>query len=262
MIILLSPAKSLDFSPLENVEYSQPRLLDKTAELVGVMRKKSRAAIQELMGVSEKIADLNHGRYQNFSLPFTTENAKPSMYAFNGDVYTGLEASSFEGQEIDFAQRHIRLLSGLYGVLKPLDLIQPYRLEMGTKLKYRRKKNLYEFWGTEITDLLNQDLAEAGSEVVLNLASKEYFRAVKKEKLNGKVIDIDFRENRNGTLKVISFNAKKARGRMAHLIVKEGITSPEDLKELVVNDYVFSPDRSVDDVFTFVKGAVEVVEVV
>lgn len=253
MLVLLSPAKSLDFSPIDCPGYSQPRLMEKTETLVGVMRKKSRASIQELMGVSEKIADLNYHRYRDFSLPFTPENAKPSMYAFNGDVYTGLEALSFNQKEVDFAQKHVRLLSGLYGVLKPLDLIQPYRLEMGTKLKYRRKKNLYEFWDTTITDLLNEDLEASGTDFIINLASKEYFHAVKKDGLNGKVIDIDFRENRNGTLKVISFNAKKARGRMAHLIVKEGITSPEELKDLVVNDYVYRPDRSIDDVFTFVK---------
>ena len=250
---MLSPAKSLDFSPMETPKFTQPRLLEQTETLIGVMRKKSRADIQELMSVSEKIADLNYRRYKEFELPFSPENAKPSMYAFNGDVYVGLDAQSFKGGEIDFAQQHLRLLSGLYGVLKPLDLIQPYRLEMGTKLKYRRKKNLYQFWDETITEVLNDDLAETGSDVVLNLASQEYFNAVKPEKLNGKVIDVDFRENRNGTLKVISFNAKKARGRMAHLIVKEGITDPENLKELVVNDYVFRPERSIDDVFTFVK---------
>jgi cytoplasmic iron level regulating protein YaaA (DUF328/UPF0246 family) len=253
MLILLSPAKSLDFSPIDCPGYSQPRLLEKTEELVGVMRKKSRASIQELMGVSEKIADLNYHRYRDFSLPFTLENAKPSMYAFNGDVYTGLEAQSFNQKEVNFAQKHLRLLSGLYGVLKPLDLIQPYRLEMGTKLKHRRNKNLYEFWDTTITELLNEDLAESGGDVVVNLASNEYFNSVKKDHLNGRVLDVDFRENRDGKLKVISFNAKKARGRMTHLIVKEGLTQPEQLKELVVNDYVFSPEHSTEDKYTFIK---------
>ena len=253
MLILLSPAKSLDFSPMDVPSHSQPRLLEQTESLIGAMRKKSRAKIQELMGVSEKIADLNYHRYKDFSLPFTPENAKPSMYAFNGDVYNGLDAKSFEGKEIDFAQKHIRLLSGLYGVLRPLDLMQAYRLEMGTKLKYRRKKNLYEFWGNTITELLNEDLKKSGSDVVLNLASKEYFHAVKKDKLDGKVVDVDFRENRNGTLKVISFNAKKARGRMAHLIVKEGINSPGELKELVVNDYIFRAEKSTESKLVFVK---------
>lgn len=253
MLILLSPAKSLDFEPIDAPGYTQPRLMEKTETLVGVMKKKSRADIQSLMGVSEKIADLNFKRYKSFEFPFTPENAKPSMYAFNGDVYTGLEATSFKGKEVDFAQQHIRLLSGLYGVLKPLDLIQPYRLEMGTKLKYRSKKNLYEFWDASITELLNEDLKNSGNDMVLNLASKEYFSAVKKDKLDGKIIDVDFRENRNGTYKVISFNAKKARGRMAHLIVKEGINDPEQLKELVVNDYVFSPERSSDNLLSFVK---------
>lgn len=253
MLILLSPAKSLDFSEMDAPGYTQPRLLEKTEELVGVMRKKSRAAIQELMGVSEKIADLNYQRYKDFSLPFTAENAKPSMYAFNGDVYTGLEATSFNKHEVKFAQKHIRLLSGLYGVLKPLDLIQPYRLEMGTKLKHRRKKNLYEFWDNTITEVLNEDLKESGTDVVLNLASKEYFHSVKKANLEGRVVDVDFRENRDGKLKVISFNAKKARGRMAHLVVKERIKSVESLKELVVNDYVFNEEHSTENKLVFIK---------
>lgn len=253
MIVLLSPAKSLDLTPVETETYSQPRLLEKSEELVGVLRKKSSKQLQKLMNVSEKIADLNVGRYENFSPPFDLENAKPSMYAFNGDVYTGLNASDFVGDEIEFAQKHIRILSGLYGLLKPLDLMQPYRLEMGTKLKYRRKNNLYEFWGSTITELLNQDLAESGSDVVVNLASKEYFNSIQPEVLNGKILNIEFRENRNGLLKVISFNAKKARGRMANLIVTEGVTDPEQLKDLNVNGYVFDEERSDKETYLFVK---------
>ncbi len=230
MIILLSPAKSLDYSPVEYGYFSQPRLLEKSEELIGNLRKKTSKKLQALMGVSKNIADLNVERFHSFSLPFTPENAKPAMYAFNGDVYTGLEAADFIGDEIDFAQKHIRILSGLYGLLKPLDLMQPYRLEMGTSLRHKRKKNLYEFWNKTIAELINEDLAESGSNVVVNLASKEYFKAVKPDKLKGEILNVDFKENRNGELKIISFNAKKARGRMAHLIVKENVTEKDKSK--------------------------------
>ncbi len=253
MIVLLSPAKSMDFSPVENKEHSQPRLLEKSGELVADLKKKSSADLQALMGVSKKIADLNVQRFRSFQVPFSPENAKQAMFAFSGDVYTGLQALSFDKDETGFAQKHIRLLSGLYGILRPLDLIQPYRLEMGTRLKHRAKKNLYEFWGTAITELLNEDLSDAGTGIVLNLASKEYFKAIKKDVLKGKVLDVDFLENRNGKLKTISFNAKKARGRLAHIIVKEKIVDPNGLKELVVNDYFFNSEKSDDGKYCFIK---------
>jgi cytoplasmic iron level regulating protein YaaA (DUF328/UPF0246 family) len=253
MIVLLSPAKSLDYSPKEYGYYSQPRLLEKSEELVGTLKKKSSKKLQELMGVSKNIADLNVERFNSFSVPFKTDNSKPAIYAFNGDVYTGLQAEDFVGDEIEFAQKHIRILSGLYGLLKPLDLIQPYRLEMGTRLKHKRKNNLYEFWGKTITELINNDLAESGSNVVVNLASNEYFHAVKPAELKGEILNIDFKENRDGVLKIISFNAKKARGKMAHLIVKENITKKEQLKELVVDGYVFDENKSDDNYYCFIK---------
>lgn len=254
MIVVLSPAKSLDYTPIDYKHFSQPRLLEKSEELIGNLRKKSSKKLQQLMGVSEKIADLNVERYVNFSLPFTPENSKPAMYAFNGDVYTGLDAQDFVGDEIDFAQKHIRILSGLYGLLKPLDLMQPYRLEMGTPLKHKRKKNLYEFWNKTITELINKDLENSGSDLLINLASKEYFRSVKPEHLNGHILTIDFKENRSGELKVISFNAKKARGKMAHLIVKEGITDKEKLKDLNVDGYLFDEGRSTENNYLFIKS--------
>ena len=253
MIVVLSPAKSLDYTPVDYKHFSQPRLLEMSEELVGNLRKKSSKKLQQLMGVSEKIADLNVERFSNFSQPFTPENAKPAMYAFNGDVYIGLNAADFTGDEVDFAQKHIRILSGLYGLLKPLDLMQPYRLEMGTPLKHKRKKNLYEFWNKTITELINDDLAASGSNVLINLASKEYFRSVKPAHLNGEIINVDFKEDRNGVLKVISFNAKKARGKMAHFIVKEGITKKEDLKDLNVDGYIFNDDLSTENNYLFIK---------
>lgn len=253
MLIVLSPAKTLDFSPAENSKFSRPRLINQSKKLVRILKKKSSSDLQKLMSVSEKIANLNVERFQSFSFPFTPENAKPSIFAFKGDVYTGLEAETFSKKEVEFAQTHLRILSGLYGLLKPLDLMQAYRLEMGTKLVNGDLKNLYEFWDKRITDLINEDLKESGSDILLNLASKEYFKAIKSKALKGRILNIDFKENRDGKLKIIAFNAKKARGRMSHLIIKEGITKPEALKELVVNDYIFSAGHSDENNFVFVK---------
>ena len=254
MLMILSPAKTLDFSPAEIENFSQPRLTPQSKKLVNVLKKKKAADLQQLMGVSEKIAALNVERFKSFTLPFSPENAKPSMLTFKGDVYLGLEAASFSEEESEFAQKHLRILSGLYGLLKPLDLMQPYRLEMGTKLKNGKFKNLYEFWGDRITELLNQDLTESGSDVLLNLASKEYFKAVQPKSFKGRIINIDFKEIRDGNLKVISFNAKKARGRMAHLVIKEKITNTEAIKDLAVNDYIFNPALSDENNYLFVKG--------
>lgn len=251
MIVLLSPAKTLDLSPSKHEKFSTPRLLEDSNKLVKTLKRKSVAGIQELMGVSEKISKLNVERYKSYQTPFSLENAKQAALAFKGDVYTGLEAETFNGHEMNFAQKHIRILSGLYGVLKPLDLMQAYRLEMGTSLKTGRKKNLYEFWDKRITEILNEDITESKSKLVLNLASKEYFHSVKKDLLAVDVLNIHFRENRNGKYKVISFNAKKARGRMAHLIVKERITKAEGLKQLVVNDYVYNESLSAENDWVF-----------
>lgn len=246
MLILLSPAKTLDMTPVAHAA-TQPRLLDDTQQLAKVLRKKSRADIQDLMHVSEKLADLNHSRFQEFSLPFTTENAKPAGLAFKGDVYQDLEADTFTEAEYDFANQQIRILSGLYGVLRPSDLMQAYRLEMGTKLKNRRGKNLYDFWGDRITKVLNEDLAASGDDLILNLASKEYFKSVQPDNLNGRLLTVNFKDEKDGKFRIIAFNAKRARGRMANLITKEGITTAEPLKELVVNDYVYNPDLSTED---------------
>jgi len=254
MIAVLSPAKTLDFNPSGYKEFSIPRALESSEVLVGTLKKKSAGALQKLMGVSEKIAVLNRDRYQQFAPPFNLENAKQAGLAFKGDVYVGLEADSFTKAQLKWADKHIRILSGLYGVLRPLDLIQPYRLEMGTPLKNGRKKNLYEFWGSEITKMINEDLATSKSKYILNLASVEYFKSIKKDELDAPILNVHFRENRNGTYKVISFSAKKARGRMAHLMVKEKIKNPQKLKELVVNDYVYNDAMSTDVDYVFTIG--------
>ncbi|MEZ4982393.1 MAG: peroxide stress protein YaaA [Saprospiraceae bacterium] len=253
MIILLSPAKTLDFSETPIDQYSTPRFLKESKRLVNTLKKKSAGDIQQLMGVSEKIANLNVDRYKKFKIPFTPDNSKPSIHAFKGDVYIGLEAEKFDEKDLEYAQEHIRILSGLYGVLKPLDLMQPYRLEMGTSLETGKNKNLYEFWGNKLTKTLNEDLKDLEGQTFLNLASNEYFKAVQTKKLKGRLLNIDFKENRDGELKFISFNAKKARGRMAHLVVKERIENPVALKELVVDDYVYAPEHSDENNWMFVK---------
>jgi len=253
MIVLLSPAKTLDYSPSEVDTYTEPRLLDRSSQLVEVLQKKTVKSLKSLMKVSDQIATLNAERFATFSIPFLTNSTKQAILAFKGDVYLGLEADKMEEEDLDFAQKHIRILSGLYGLLRPMDLMHPYRLEMGTPLKVKRKKNLYEFWGDEITDLINQDLKQSGSSYIVNLASQEYFHAVNQQALKGQLLTVHFKENRNGVLKVISFNAKKARGAMARQIVLGRITQPEELKELEIEGYVFSPSHSTDDNYLFVK---------
>ncbi len=252
MLILLSPAKTLDMTPVA-MEATQPRLLDDTDKLARVLKKKSRAALQDLMHISENLADLNHQRYQDFTLPLTTDNAKPAILAFRGDVYQDLEAETFTPEQMDFANRQIRILSGLYGVLRPNDLMQAYRLEMGTRLKNRRGTNLYDFWGDRITKILNSDLEAQQDDLVLNLASQEYFKSVNKKKLNGTLLTAHFKEAHNGKYRVVAFNAKRARGRMANLITREGITTAEPLKELVVNDYCYSEALSTEDNWVWVR---------
>jgi len=253
MLVLLSPAKTLDFSETDITDFTQPRLLDQSEKLVGVLRKKRKTSLKKLMNISDQLADLNVKRYQHFETPFNTDNAKQSLLAFKGDVYTGLEAETFDAEDRAFAQKYIRILSGLYGVLRPLDLMQPYRLEMGTKLSTRRGKNLYEFWKDRITKVLNEDLEGNGDDIVVNLASNEYFNSVQIKKLAGKVLKVDFKEDRDGTLRVISFNAKKARGVMASQIVRKRLETPESLKQLDVDGYLFRDDLSSDDHFVFVK---------
>lgn len=252
MLILLSPAKTLDMTPVA-AETTLPRLLEDTKRLAGALKKKSRGKLQDMMHISETLADLNYQRYQDFHLPFTNENAKPAVLAFRGDVYQDLQAETFSPKEMAFANQQIRILSGLYGLLRPNDLIQAYRLEMGTRLKNRRGKNLYEFWGDRITKLLNADLASQGDGLVLNLASQEYFKSVNTKKLDARLLTAHFKEAHNGKYRVVAFNAKHARGRMAQLITLEGITTAEPLKELVVNDYVYSEALSTENDWVWVR---------
>lgn len=253
MIVLLSPAKTLDYSTASYEFHSKPRLLKDSKVLVDNLKQKSSAEIQKLMSVSVKIADLNVERFQSFKTPFNTKNAKPSVLAFKGDVYTGLQAADMNTEELEFAQEHIRILSGLYGLLRPMDLMQAYRLEMGTRLKNENGKNLYEFWDDRITKLINKDLKASEGNAVINLASKEYFNAVKPDTLKGDLYHVNFKEERNGTYKIISFNAKKARGVMSRYIIKNKITNPEEIKGFDEDNYMFNPELSTERNWIFTR---------
>jgi len=250
MIVLLSPAKTLDYTPSTITEFSQPRFIEQSLELVNILKQKNATDIQKLMKVSEKIADLNVERYGQFEKHFTADNSKQALLAFKGGVYVGLDVESFDETDMAFAQGHVRILSGLYGLLKPLDLMQPYRLEMGTKLHNKKGKNLYEFWGDRITQLINEDLKAIEGEHIINLASNEYFSSVKTPVLEGQLYNIVFKEEKNGAFKIISFNAKKARGVMTKYIVQHRISNPNDLKNFAEDDYSFN--ESMSDEFTFV----------
>ncbi|TMP29553.1 peroxide stress protein YaaA [Pseudoalteromonas rubra] len=245
MITLVSPAKNLDYdTPAHTARFTQPELLTHSEELIHVCRDLSPQQIGTLMKISDKLAGLNAARFADWAQPFTPDNAKQAVLAFNGDVYTGLDAASMDDATLDYAQQHLRILSGLYGVLKPLDLMQAYRLEMGTKLDNPRGKNLYEFWGRIIADKLNEALEATNSQVLINLASNEYFKAVDKKALNAEIISPVFKDCKNGQFKVISFYAKKARGMMARYILDNQVESPEALKAFDVAGYYYSEEAT------------------
>ncbi len=243
MKIVISPAKSLDFeSTLPTSQYSQPQFLEQSKKLNGILKKKKPKALSKLMSISDKLAELNWERNQQFSLPFTADNARPAVYAFNGDVYQGLDAYTLPEEKLEKLQDTLRILSGLYGVLKPLDLIQPYRLEMGTQLKVARKKNLYEFWQKQLTDYLNEELED--EELFINLASNEYFGAIDEKKLKVPVITPVFKDWKNDKLKIISFFAKKARGSMVRYILDNDSKTLEDIKGFDSDGYMFSAEHT------------------
>ncbi|MDD1784058.1 peroxide stress protein YaaA [Enterovibrio sp. ZSDZ35] len=252
MLIVVSPAKTLDYqSPLATERYTQPMFVEHSKALIDVCRTLTPADISGLMKVSDKIAGLNAARFEEWSTEFTTENARPAVLAFKGDVYTGLEAETLSDDDFSWAQDHLRMLSGLYGLLRPLDLMQPYRLEMGTRLENDRGTNLYQFWGDIITNALNEALEGQGDDVLVNLASNEYFKSVKPAKLKGKIITPVFKDRKNGQYKVISFFAKKARGMMARYIIDNRIDSVEALKAFDSAGYWFCPEESNDKEMVF-----------
>ncbi len=253
MIIVISPAKTLDLeSPLPIDRYTIPDFLDESTELIDTMRQYSALDIAEIMKVSMKIAELNHERFAEWHTPFTPDNARPAVFAFKGDVYDGIDAYRLDEAALEFLQDHLRILSGLYGLLRPLDLMQPYRLEMGRKIPNPRGNNLYEFWGSKITDALNALLATDDG-VLVNLASNEYFKAVRKNELDGRVITPQFKDWKNGQYKMISFYAKKARGMMTRYIADHRLTDPEAIKAFDTAGYHFSEEQSQGDEWVFLR---------
>lgn len=245
MLMVISPAKTLDYeSPLATRRYTQPALLEESQKLIAIARQLSPAQIGSLMHISDKLALLNAERFNDWQPDFTPENARQAILAFKGDVYTGLQAETFSEDDFDFAQQHLRMLSGLYGLLRPLDLMQPYRLEMGIKLANPKGKDLYSFWDDKLTQALNDALTQQGDDVLINLASDEYFKSVKPAKLKGTLIKPVFLDEKNGKFKVISFYAKKARGLMSRYIIQQRITKPEQLKKFDVDGYFYDADSS------------------
>ena len=254
MLLVISPAKTLDYdTPPATERYTLPEHLDHSQVLIKQLREYSPQQIAELMHLSDKLAALNVARFGSWQPDFTPANAKQALLAFKGDVYTGLNAEDFSEEDFAFAQDHLRMLSGLYGVLRPLDLMQPYRLEMGTRLANARGKDLYAFWGERISGWLNEALAAQGDDVLLNLASNEYFGAVQRKALKARVIDTEFKDLKNGQYKIISFYAKKARGLMARYVIKERLTNPEGLKDFDYQGYRYSAEHSKEDNLVFLR---------
>jgi len=254
MLIVISPAKKLDYqSNSPQQAYTEPAYLEKSANLIKVMKNKTPAEIQSLMGISENLANLNHSRYLNWNKKNTKRNSKPAIYAFMGDVYTGLDAKSLTNHQIRFAQDHLRILSGLYGVLKPLDLIQPHRLEMGTKIKTESGETLYDFWGHAPTSDLNQQAKVLKTKHIVNLASNEYFKVINKTALTLEVLTPVFKDKKQDTYKVISFYAKKARGMMAKYIIENEITDPKGIKEFSLAGYKYRSKLSAKNEYVFTR---------
>ncbi|BCY28908.1 peroxide stress protein YaaA [Flavobacterium okayamense] len=252
MKIVISPAKSLDFTTkLPTKKYTEAQFLNKSETIQKTLKKKKPKDLMELMSISEKLADLNWQRNQDWKLPFTSENSRPAIYAFNGDVYVGLDAYTIPEEKLDILQDKLRILSGLYGLLKPLDLMQEYRLEMGTSIQIGSKKNLYEFWKKTITDSLNKEIEK--NELFINLASNEYFSAVDTKSLKVPVITPEFKDYKDGKLKMISFFAKKARGLMVRYIIDKNVETLEELKNFNCEGYAFDANLSKGNKLVFTR---------
>lgn len=256
MLIVLSPAKTLDYeAPVNVAKATEPDFIPRSAELVSVLREMPPASIASLMKISDPLAQLNVARFASWSETFSHDNARQALLAFDGDVYDGLDARSLDRKQLDWAQRHLRVLSGLYGLLRPLDLMQPYRLEMGTKLANPRGRDLYAFWGDEITQALNKALAAAKSTALINLASEEYFKSVRPALLDVPVVTPVFEDWKGGKYKIISFFAKRARGMMARYAIEHGITDPEKLKGFDRDGYAFDKAASKPQQWVFRRRA-------
>ena len=252
-MITLSPSKNLNESAVHAHKKSEIRFPEETRELVSILKKKSPANLKALMDISDSLAELNADRYTDFSFPLDKKNARPAINYFMGDVYRGLDAETMTGHDLNYAQKNLRILSGLYGLLRPLDLMQAYRLEMGVSLKNPVGNTLYAFWGNKITEMLNQDIAEAKSKFVLNLASQEYWKAVKVKELSVPVIDVQFREWRKNKWTFVSFTAKKMRGIMARYVIENRIKSQRSMKNFEAEGYIFNPELSQKQNWFFTK---------
>lgn len=256
MQIVISPAKTLDFETAPHTDtYTDAQFLDRSQLLINNLSKKSVQNVAELMKLSDKLAALNVARFGSWLPPFDLVNAKQAVLAFKGDVYTGLDAETLNEEDLAFAQQHLRILSGLYGLLKPLDLIQPYRLEMGTKLKVRTKENLYQFWGTSLTEQINKNTTHNAEQeaCLINLASNEYFKAVQPKQLKARLITPIFKDQKNGQYKIISFFAKKARGMMVRYIIDNRITDSAKLKDFDYAGYFYSAEQSTANNWVFLR---------
>ena len=254
MLTVISPAKTLDFdTPMVTDTFTQPVHLTQSRKLVRRMRQLSGQELAKLMHVSGNIADLNQQRFKKWKTPFKPENARQAIFAFKGDVYIGLDAYSMTAQNVDFAQDHLRILSGLYGVLRPLDLMQAYRLEMGTRIDTDMGNNLYQFWDGRITNTLNQELKQSGSNTLINLASNEYFKSIKAKLLKADVITPVFKNYNKGSYQVIGFFAKKARGLMARYLIDNEIDNPADLKDFSAEGYAFNKAMSNSHEWVFTR---------
>ncbi len=252
MLMVISPSKTLDFEGPLHSTYTVPVKLEQSQQLIDQLKTFSPGEIGQLMGISSKLADLNYGRYQTFQFPFTPENSRQALLAFKGDVYKGIDIENYDDQDLEFAQHHLRILSGLYGILKPLDLIQPYRLEMGTKLTNTSGKNLYEFWDTQIVDDINSDLQQ--NTILVNLASNEYYKAIKLDHLKAPTLNILFKEQKNGSYKTVALFAKRARGMMVNYVIKNRITDIQDLKAFDVEGYHYHPELSKPQDWVFCRS--------
>jgi len=254
MLTVISPAKKLDYSStVSSTAHSQPALLEHSQELLTGLKALSPKDVCALMGLSDKLGALNYERFQEWQTPFTTDNARPAVLAFKGDVYQGLDAESMSDKQLDWAQDNLRILSGLYGLLRPLDLMQPYRLEMGTKFANDRGADLYQFWGGIITDEINKLLAKSSDAVLVNLASNEYYKVVQADQIQGRVLTINFKEWRRDAYRFVSFSAKRARGLMARYMIDQRAENADALRGFDVDGYAFNEDLSSEDEWIFTR---------
>ncbi|MEM8503921.1 MAG: peroxide stress protein YaaA [Cyanobacteria bacterium P01_D01_bin.1] len=251
MLMVISPAKTLDYEGANYPHFTQPAVIEQSQQLVDELQNYSREQLSKLMKISDNLADLNYQRYQDFQTPLTPNNAKQALLVFKGDVYKGIHVEEYDEDDLSFAQDHLRILSGLYGILRPLDLMQPYRLEMGTKLKTEKGKNLYEFWGEKISELINTELESESEPCLVNLASNEYFKAVNQDIIKARILNIDFKEKKDDAYKIIAIYAKRARGLMVNFVIRNRIENPELMKGFDSDGYAFNKSLSTTDNWVF-----------